>query len=135
MEESKMRKDSCKYFTSPIHNTECKKGINYRKLAGEPREGYLARIPCAGSSPLRKGNISCELKENYTKEEILAQETEMKIQSEMICKAINEIKKIKTQSGHIECPKCKNQLSFSVAKLNGHIWGRCKTEGCLAWMM
>lgn len=33
------------------------------------------------------------------------------------------------------CPKCQGDLMYSVASLNGHIWGKCKTKGCLAWMM
>jgi hypothetical protein len=36
----------CVHFQSPIHMEECKAKINYRELAGEPREGCLARLPC-----------------------------------------------------------------------------------------
>lgn len=38
-------------------------------------------------------------------------------------------------TGTIECPKCGNILGYSIAKENGHIWGCCKTEKCLSWMM
>lgn len=34
----------------------------------------------------------------------------------------------------IECPKCKGRLHLSIAATNGHVWGKCETEGCLAWM-
>lgn len=37
-------------------------------------------------------------------------------------------------SGMMKCPKCGNTLAFSVAPINGHVWGRCETKGCLAWM-
>jgi hypothetical protein len=38
-------------------------------------------------------------------------------------------------SGEIECPKCKGQLQYSIARSNGHVHGQCKTKGCLSWMM
>lgn len=37
--------------------------------------------------------------------------------------------------GSINCPKCNGELQYSIAKLNGHIWGKCKTDKCLKWMM
>lgn len=37
--------------------------------------------------------------------------------------------------GSVTCPLCKGKLSYSIAKLNGHIWGVCETEDCLRWMM
>jgi transcriptional regulator with XRE-family HTH domain len=37
--------------------------------------------------------------------------------------------------GSFLCPICKRgQLNYSVAGVNGHIWGRCTTDGCVAWM-
>lgn len=40
----------------------------------------------------------------------------------------------KGNRGTIECPKCKNELHFSRASSNGHVWGKCKTDNCLSWM-
>jgi len=34
----------------------------------------------------------------------------------------------------IKCPVCSRVLSYSISSYNGHIWGKCKTPGCLAWM-
>ena len=136
-----MRDDSCRHFKSPIHNEACGVGINYRTLAGEPRAGYLARIPCAGSSPIRQGNITCDKMAVFSKEELEQQEKDMKRKTQAIMKAISEIKKFNkaegggSARGKIPCPACGNHLSFSIAKLNGHIWGKCDTEGCLNWMM
>lgn len=37
--------------------------------------------------------------------------------------------------GNFLCPICKRgQLHYSVAGVNGHIWGRCTTDGCVSWM-
>ena len=34
----------------------------------------------------------------------------------------------------IECPACKGRLHLSQAAYNGHVWGRCETDGCVNWM-
>jgi len=36
--------------------------------------------------------------------------------------------------GNIACPQCGGKLNYSIAKLNGHLWGKCETENCLSWM-
>lgn len=36
--------------------------------------------------------------------------------------------------GIIECPKCKGKLHYSISSYNNHVWGKCETENCLAWM-
>lgn len=42
-------------------------------------------------------------------------------------------------SGEMPCPVCEaahreGTLKYSISARNGHIWGRCSTEGCVAWM-
>jgi hypothetical protein len=34
----------------------------------------------------------------------------------------------------IECPKCQGRLHLSQSSYNGHVHGRCETEGCVSWM-
>lgn len=34
----------------------------------------------------------------------------------------------------IECPACNGRLHLSIAGSNGHVHGRCETEGCVSWM-
>lgn len=34
----------------------------------------------------------------------------------------------------IECPACKGRLHLSQASSNGHVHGKCMTEGCVSWM-
>lgn len=34
----------------------------------------------------------------------------------------------------IECPECKGKLHLSQSAYNGHVHGKCETEGCVAWM-
>ena len=34
----------------------------------------------------------------------------------------------------IECPICKGKLHLSQSSYNGHVHGKCETEGCVSWM-
>lgn len=52
---------------------------------------------------------------------------------EYIVQALSLIKMNDENSGKIQCPKCSGDLHYSRSK-NGHVWGKCKTEGCLSWM-
>jgi DNA-binding XRE family transcriptional regulator len=36
--------------------------------------------------------------------------------------------------GSIECPVCKGTLRYSVAGINGHLWGVCSNKDCVRWM-
>jgi len=46
--------DKCVNFKSPAHNKECLAGQNYRIISGEPRKGYLARLPCVRNCALTR---------------------------------------------------------------------------------
>lgn len=124
----------CRHFRTPIHHATCAAGVNYRALGDDSRPGYIARLPCV-LGVLNKEPNACEKRDAFTDAEVEAREEEIKKRSEMTVKAIVLIKKEKKAAGHIECPKCKAKLSYSVAKSNGHIWGQCETKDCLVWMM
>jgi hypothetical protein len=34
----------------------------------------------------------------------------------------------------IECPACGGRLHLSQARSNGHVHGKCETQGCVSWM-
>jgi len=36
--------------------------------------------------------------------------------------------------GTMGCPLCGGKLHYTVAALNGHVWGACETKNCLSWM-
>ena len=36
--------------------------------------------------------------------------------------------------GEIDCPICKGRLRYSVASVNGHLWGACSNPDCVRWM-
>ena len=37
-------------------------------------------------------------------------------------------------AGTIACPTCSGRLNWTRDPSNGHVWGRCETDGCLCWM-
>lgn len=39
-----------------------------------------------------------------------------------------------TKSEVIVCPACNGRLHLSQSSYNGHVHGRCETDGCVAWM-
>ena len=35
----------------------------------------------------------------------------------------------------VDCPVCMTgTIHYTVASCNGHMWGKCTTKGCVAWM-
>lgn len=129
------RREQCRHFNGTM-NTKCKAGIHYQDDLVGDGFGWAARLPCIPDSPLRKEPITpCAKYSAKTKEEIDAEENEMKERTGHMLKAIAMIRETKQHAGHIECPKCQGQLQFTVAKSNRHVWGRCSTAGCLTWMM
>lgn len=129
------RSGDCRRFTG-IMNDTCKAGVNYRELVGPPETGWAARLPCLPNSSLRKPPlVECGKFDPMTAEEERAEKKEFKERFDLISRTITAIKKLGTASGTIVCPKCGENLNFSVAKSNGHIWGLCTTTGCLTRMM
>lgn len=127
-------KTKCRHYKGPIHNEFCAVGVNYRKLADDSKPGYLVRLPCVVGSPLTKDPVTCEKISLLSYDELKKIDDEITLNSGFIFCAVNLIRKTKLQSGHVECPKCKDELHFSIAKSNGHIWEKCKTKGCLSWI-
>lgn len=126
----------CRYFNGPLHNKACKAGVNYRDLSGEPDFGWMARLPCSGiDAPWKKEIVICDKREEQTPDEIEKEETEIKERAIFLSAAIKDIRSTHMSCGSVVCPKCSGDLNFSVAKSNGHIRGKCTTEGCLSWMM
>lgn len=136
-----MKKGMCKHFTG-IQHDECSKGVNYKKLAGEPLFGYALRLPCISSDidSRKKDQVFCELRKEPTADEIIEHEKDIMQFLEHMSKAYPLIAKIKKEQkgkdwqGIELCPVCNGNLHLSHAAFNGHVWGRCETENCLNWM-
>jgi|GEM_PF-6331189 len=103
-------RETCRHFNGPLHNASCKAEINYRELVGGPDFGWMARLPCAGNSPIKKQPLAnCEKLSPFSREEILQQEKDFKEYLVLIEKAFSAIRKHakenNTSGGLVECPK------------------------------
>ena len=134
----------CKHFTGfglMEETSQCKCGVVYRALVGGTDLGWVRRAPC-----LRRNEepVECAKREFPTKEEVEAEAQEAEahtaatIKGMTLCAADSEsrgfAKGEKGAKGEVKCPACGGTLCYSRSSYNGHIWGRCKTADCLAWM-
>lgn len=121
----------------------CAAGVCYRDLLGpEPGSGF--RMPCSPDLK-REGfeKVPCELFEERGMERAIADREESDRHWADVSKAraaITALHKLDPPTrdcgGHIDCPVCegKRTLAWSWAKMNGHVWGKCSTAGCVSWM-
>lgn len=129
-----MKKGTCKHFTG-YQNGKCNAGVNYRELVGGADSGWMARGPCIKDSKFKREPVaSCDKFEEPSAAEITAAALESKVLVEQTGAAIRLIRSQNEKQGLVPCPRCEGKLGYSVAS-NGHIWGKCETHGCLAWMM
>ncbi len=121
----------CKHFTGAMGKV-CQAGITYDSLPSG------TQWPCVPSQLDKSG---CSKFSALSSEEIEQELEKEKAAMERFSKVFPLIAKIKKENkgksaqGHESCPACgTGTLSWSHAKLNGHIWGRCSTDGCVSWM-
>lgn len=89
--------------------------------------GPLATTPCM---PGAKG--LCAVRSDYSQEEI---DAEFRADAEATARLIKAVAAVPANgnSGVVECPNCGARLHWH-RNSNGHVWGRCETEGCAAWI-
>lgn len=119
--------------------TTCEKGISYECWRTKETAPHQ---PCflddKGHS--KPGALYCQELRRPTPEEISAHETWAEDRMNRTIAVMNGIAgwrkahKGKSASEVVECPACKGRLHLSIAAYNGHVHGRCETEGCVSWM-
>lgn len=128
----------CVHFNGTVNDC-CDAGVNYRQLVGGPDFGWCRRLPCMDKYA-KPDAVSCDKKRYPTEEEMVAYEKAVKESTERFLLTVPLITGMKARyrnrSGQetVECPACKGRLHMTISSINGHVWGRCDTEGCLAWM-
>lgn len=134
----------CRHYSGAGIKDECSAGVNYRKLAGEPYVGYVLRLPCTPA--LNRPGVEvkvCDKRECHSREEAGEQYDEMQrvIARTLGARAIVQadvkahgFKRGRGGAGQVGCPACDGVIGYTVAAYNGHIHGRCSTEGCVSWM-
>lgn len=142
--EARVRKEMsvCKHFRG-IQNDPCEAGVNIRETVGGPDFGWGTRLPCLPWKG-NKAETECDKKELPTREEA---EDEVRRQHNSIenhMKAVGAAHRDAKEKGYgvghsgrgeVDCPCCGvGRIAYSVASVNGHLWGRCSTRDCVAWM-
>lgn len=148
--------NECRYFTSGVdvlHDKRCAKGICYRSVTTKPDEpGSSFRLPCHTPNESHGLKVlaetgpagTCEHFSALTEDEAVEREAETKRWIEEsdrriklvlpIIAAMKTKYKGRSAKGVKTCPVCGGKLHLSHSGYNGHVWGKCETEGCLAWM-
>lgn len=114
----------------------CEAGVEFesvRQFGGQP-----CFLTDAGES--RPDARPCPSLRRPTVEEIGAHEGWLARRIDLITTVMVGIKpwrdahKGRSASEIVECPACKGRLHLSISGYNGHIHGKCATEGCVSWM-
>lgn len=145
-----MKRDSCIHYTGCLNprSPTCKAGVNYREHAGGDGFGWVKRLPCF---KLENGDpaavVKCDLYQEPTAEQIAAHEAEVQAAIAKLMTAYTgkvrewreankwDRKNPKAATGKVPCEACgKGEIHLTMAAYNGHVWGKCTTEGCISWM-
>ncbi len=134
-----LKQGTCKYYNGVwgpglSHDKKCGKGVDYRKLVGGDKHGWVKRIPCFKK---HETDIKCDLYIEPTPEEIEQAEKDWNEWVDRTIPVLNLMPKLKEEnpsggSGVMKCPVCENQLHWSVAALNLHVRLRCVKDGCVS---
>lgn len=135
----------CIHFNG-IMNKTCRKGMAYDEVDKELRLPYRAALPCFEPDEVQlqrlagKPQCQCPHVQFPTPEETAAHEAEVQkcidktMQALAVVEPIRKEHKGKDWRGVLECPVCKGKLHVRHAGFNGHVWAKCETEGCVAWI-
>lgn len=129
--------ESCRHFNG-IQNKVCKAGIEYR------HDGKDTASPCIPKFIKGRPAWPCDLFEIMSQQDAEREADERILSMERGTKAYcaakadadsKGYKKGHGGAGSLPCPCCDGgTLRYTVASYNGHMHGRCSTEGCVWWM-
>jgi hypothetical protein len=127
---------TCVHFTG-IQNKTCKVNVLYEKARDESTKPF--KFAC-----LDADTDVCPLRQYPTREQVDADNAALERRMDDMRIAIPACREDAKQKGFgkghggqgsIACPVCKTgTLRYSVAGYNGHMHGRCSTQGCMSWM-
>lgn len=130
--------DSCRHFNG-IQNKKCQAGIEYEA------EGHSKlMMPCIPKHINGRETWPCSLFEIMSVADAEKEADERIIimnRGANARRAAHDDAKAKGLGkghggyGSIPCPSgCGGTLRYSVASYNGHMHGKCSTQGCVSWM-
>jgi len=142
----------------------CKAGINYSEAFDINKPGILFRLPCiqyqtvaadgkstyikSGEPSMRKeidrrgeAMSPCTHFREPTSEEVEAdrRESDAFMNRTIVALKVASKWRVKPNPAEdrrdvVECPICKGKLHLSQSAYNGHVHGKCETDGCVSWM-
>lgn len=140
----------CKHCNGTYFNEICDAGVAYVAVTPQPdKPGSAYRRPCVGLVTCDHGRETlknhgpqgtCDKYEEFTEAELAAQDAAMQASMDRMKLTLPVVGKVKKEhkgenwQGVVVCPVCGGELSLSHAACNGHVWGRCATDGCVSWM-
>lgn len=147
-----MKGNCCIHYNgalNPATKGVCRAGVSLRQLVGGKVEGWITRLPCTPTLEIRGGGerAACDKYREPTTEELAAhkRETDEALKKFMVAftgavaawRDANkwDKKNPKAAAGKVPCEACgKGEIHLSMAAYNGHVWGKCTTDGCVSWM-
>lgn len=129
----------CAHFTGIQHDT-CQAGISYATVKTAKTDTEPFRFACFANE---SHGLTCAAAKFPTRAEAetehVADEAQMARFSLAHRKAHDDAKAKGYAKNHggvsqCVCPVCNGTLRYSVASYNGHMHGKCETEGCVSWM-
>lgn len=139
----------CKHYNGSWHNKTCDAGVCYADVTPHPElPGSAIRQPCHrdyDKHALETFDLYgppgiCDKYKEPTAEERAEEEKAFEASLIRLQRSIPLINRIKQEHkgedwvGYEVCPVCECAIWMSHAAMNGHVWGKCETEGCLNWM-
>jgi len=146
----------CRHFTNgadALNKKCCLAGVHYDDATAKPDvAGSAYRMAChapnedhgmkvlAETGPAGTCDKFSELSEEELRQQEIdseaafAEATRRMVLVGPIISAMKKKYKGKSIKGVKTCPVCGGKLHMSHSGYNGHVWGKCETEGCVAWM-
>lgn len=140
-----MKQDTCIHYNGLAFargTCECQAGVDIRATFDGKKAGIFMRMPCVARED-RRGEVEmpCALRQVPTAEQIAQSEKEFddafaRVKLGLIVALTWRVKPkpLVDRSEIVECPSCKGNLHLSQSSYNGHVHGKCETEGCISWM-
>lgn len=125
----------CVFFTGLQHGV-CEAGVKYDDV-NQRRPGGL---PClCDIRTSEQPDAECPKRRWTTREEAEKEIADSNAAFERVNTCLKAIRekhgKARGLGGSMPCPVgCGGELRYSIAGYNGHVHGRCSTEGCASWM-
>lgn len=122
--------------------TSCEKGIEYSSFRTADFKTNFAQQPCflKDNGQSKPNALPCDHLRRPTAEEIAEHKKWIEKRMTLLLTVRAGIRswrdryKGKSATEVVECPACKGRLHLSIAAYNGHVHGKCETEGCASWV-